>query len=87
MAAISTQHGIVMHELSKRKNWAQKEAGVVVVFCIVFLGASPSYTILVYISCVICEFLLTFNVVAVGVIGIYVNKCLQRRKERKAVVA
>ncbi|OHE95265.1 hypothetical protein CORC01_09410 [Colletotrichum orchidophilum] len=28
-----------VHQLAKRKNWAQKEAGVVVVFCIVFIVA------------------------------------------------
>lgn len=85
MAAISTQHGIVMHELSKRKNWAQKEAGVIVVFCIVFLGAYTHDTLSLSLFLL---YLLTANplAVAVGVIGIYVNKFLQRRKERKAVV-
>jgi cytoskeletal protein RodZ len=29
----------VMHQLSKRKNWAAREPGVIVVFCIVFLVA------------------------------------------------
>lgn len=27
-----------MHELSKRKNWAAREPGVMVVFCIVGVG-------------------------------------------------
>lgn len=28
-------------ELVKRKNWAAREPGVIVVFCIVFVGKSP----------------------------------------------
>lgn len=41
MAAIkSVAHpGVVMHEISKRSNWAGRNAGVVVVFCIVFIVA------------------------------------------------
>lgn len=41
MAAINT--ALVSREVSnlaKRQNWAAKEAGVVVVFCIVFIGMS-----------------------------------------------
>ncbi|RDL37646.1 Uncharacterized protein BP5553_05079 [Venustampulla echinocandica] len=40
MAAISTlQARDAMHQLVKRKNWAAQEAGVVLVFCIVFIVA------------------------------------------------
>ncbi|KAL2874297.1 hypothetical protein SGCOL_010559 [Colletotrichum sp. CLE4] len=28
-----------VHQLAKRENWAKKEAGVVVVFCIIFIVA------------------------------------------------
>ncbi|KAI0595921.1 hypothetical protein F4775DRAFT_341269 [Biscogniauxia sp. FL1348] len=46
-----------------RENWAQQEAGVVVVFCIVF-------------------------VVAVGLIGLWISKCIaKRRATKQAVVA
>ena len=41
MAAINTVElaGSAIHQIVKReKNWAQREAGVVVVFCIVFIG-------------------------------------------------
>jgi hypothetical protein len=31
-----------LHMLAKRKNWAAREAGVVVVFCIVFIGKSTN---------------------------------------------
>ncbi|KAH9900133.1 hypothetical protein F4778DRAFT_158105 [Xylariomycetidae sp. FL2044] len=46
----------------RRQNWAQKEAGVVVVFCIVF-------------------------VVGVGLIGLWISKCLARRKAKKAGIS
>ncbi|KAK2012771.1 hypothetical protein LZ32DRAFT_531488 [Colletotrichum eremochloae] len=29
-----------VHQLAKRKNWASQEAGVIVVFCIIFLVAA-----------------------------------------------
>ncbi|KAI1639600.1 hypothetical protein F4809DRAFT_638406 [Biscogniauxia mediterranea] len=46
-----------------RENWAQQEAGVVVVFCIVF-------------------------VVAVGLIGLWISKCIaKRRATKQATVA
>ncbi|KAF6819523.1 hypothetical protein CSOJ01_01266 [Colletotrichum sojae] len=51
-----------VHQLAKRQNWAAQEAGVVVVFCIVFL-------------------------VAVGLIGLWVSRCLSRRKAKKAAAA
>ncbi|KAI5926999.1 hypothetical protein F4810DRAFT_706957 [Camillea tinctor] len=44
-----------------RENWAQQEAGVVVVFCIVF-------------------------VVAVGLIGLWISKCLAKRRAKKQAV-
>ncbi|KAK1981164.1 hypothetical protein LZ30DRAFT_593238 [Colletotrichum cereale] len=47
-----------VHQLAKRQNWASQEAGVVVVFCIVF-------------------------VVAAGVTGLLVSRCLSRRKARR----
>ena len=50
----------VVHQLAKRKNWAAREPGVMVVFCIVF-------------------------VVAVGIAGAQIWKCLQRRKERREI--
>ncbi|KAI1140412.1 hypothetical protein F5Y05DRAFT_411468 [Hypoxylon sp. FL0543] len=45
----------------RRENWAQKEAGVVVVFCIVF-------------------------VVGVGLVGLWISKCLAKRRAQKATV-
>ncbi len=43
MAAIAhnSHPGLVMHEIAKRaKSWPAKNAGVMVVFCIVFVGTS-----------------------------------------------
>jgi hypothetical protein len=42
MAAIKSlmSRDEVVHQLAKRQNWAAKEAGVVVVFCIVGVGTS-----------------------------------------------
>jgi hypothetical protein len=41
MAAISTlQVREQMHAITKRNNWAGREAGVVLVFCIVFIVAA-----------------------------------------------
>jgi len=38
MAAISSlQAREVAHQFAKRSNWAGKEAGVIVVFCVVFV--------------------------------------------------
>ncbi|KAI0896767.1 hypothetical protein F4806DRAFT_440434 [Annulohypoxylon nitens] len=45
----------------RRENWARQEAGVVVVFCIVF-------------------------VVAVGLVGLWISKCISKRKASKATV-
>ncbi|EFQ28382.1 hypothetical protein CGRA01v4_12035 [Colletotrichum graminicola] len=47
-----------VHQLAKRENWASKEAGVIVVFAIVFL-------------------------VAVGVTGLCISRCLSRRKAKR----
>ncbi|KAK2043252.1 hypothetical protein LZ31DRAFT_595777 [Colletotrichum somersetense] len=47
-----------VHQLAKRKNWASQEAGVIVVFCIVFI-------------------------VAVGVAGLMISRCLSRRKAKR----
>ncbi|KAI1344773.1 hypothetical protein F5Y15DRAFT_5041 [Xylariaceae sp. FL0016] len=47
--------------IAKRQNWAAKEAGVVVVFCIVF-------------------------VVALGLICLWISKCITRRKAKKAAM-
>ncbi|KAK2024422.1 hypothetical protein LX32DRAFT_697160 [Colletotrichum zoysiae] len=47
-----------VHQLAKRKNWASQEAGVIVVFCIVF-------------------------VVALGVAGLLISRCLSRRKAKR----
>jgi hypothetical protein len=41
MAAISIEaRDAAYHLLMKRKNWAAREAGVVVVFCVVFIVAT-----------------------------------------------
>ncbi|KAF9882407.1 hypothetical protein CkaCkLH20_00443 [Colletotrichum karsti] len=50
-----------VHQLAKRQNWAAQEAGVVVVFCIVF-------------------------VVACGLIGLWVSRCIAARKAKRAAV-
>ncbi|KAK1999291.1 hypothetical protein LX36DRAFT_574574 [Colletotrichum falcatum] len=47
-----------LHQLAKRENWASQEAGVIVVFCIVF-------------------------VVALGVTGLCISRCLSRRKAKR----
>ncbi|KAK1579549.1 uncharacterized protein LY79DRAFT_341397 [Colletotrichum navitas] len=47
-----------VHQLAKRKNWASREAGVIVVFAIVFI-------------------------VACGVTGLCVSRCLSRRKAKR----
>jgi predicted Na+-dependent transporter len=40
MAAISTlQAREAVHQIAKRNNWAGHEAGVIVVFCVVFIVA------------------------------------------------
>ena len=36
----SLQTRDAVHQLTKRKNWASHEAGVIVVFCVVFIVAS-----------------------------------------------
>jgi spore maturation protein SpmA len=57
MAAIDTSALIARNvaHIAKRSNWAGREAGVIVVFAIVFI-------------------------VAVGVVGLLIHKCLARRK-------
>jgi len=41
MAAIAPlQAREVVHQFAKRSNWAGKEAGVIVVFCVVFVVAA-----------------------------------------------
>ncbi|KAI0509447.1 hypothetical protein F5B22DRAFT_649076 [Xylaria bambusicola] len=50
-----------LHQLARRENWAQKEAGVVVVFAIVF-------------------------VVGVGLVSLWISKCLKARKAKKAAL-
>ena len=37
MALVGRDAQAAVHQLTKRKNWAAREAGVVVVFCIVFI--------------------------------------------------
>ncbi|KAI0206943.1 hypothetical protein F4808DRAFT_13086 [Astrocystis sublimbata] len=51
-----------VHQLARRENWAQQEAGVVVVFAIVF-------------------------VVGVGLLGLWISKCISKRKAKKAGMA
>ncbi|KAI2606065.1 uncharacterized protein GGS25DRAFT_523733 [Hypoxylon fragiforme] len=48
-----------MNRIVPRENWAQQEAGVIVVFCIVF-------------------------VVGVGLIGLWISKCVAKRRATKA---
>ncbi|KAF4896924.1 hypothetical protein CGCF415_v011372 [Colletotrichum fructicola] len=48
-----------VHQLAKRENWASQEAGVIVVFCIVFI-------------------------VACGIAGLMISRCISRRKAAKA---
>ncbi|KAK7952045.1 uncharacterized protein PG986_007773 [Apiospora aurea] len=51
-----------MSHIAKRENWAKQEAGVIVVFCIVFI-------------------------VAVGLIGLWISKCLASRKAKKVAAS
>lgn len=37
-----------VHQLAKRENWARKEAGVIVVFCIVFIVAAGLIGLFLY---------------------------------------
>ena len=37
-----------VHQLSKRKNWAAREAGVVVVFCVVFIVVGGLIALFLY---------------------------------------
>ncbi|PGH28349.1 hypothetical protein GX50_08913 [[Emmonsia] crescens] len=50
MPALSliTRDEAVYHQLTKRKNWAGKNAGVVLVFCIVFIIAVGLISLFVY---------------------------------------
>ncbi|GAW13013.1 hypothetical protein ANO14919_023890 [Xylariales sp. No.14919] len=50
-----------VHQLARRENWAQQEAGVVVVFAIVF-------------------------VVGVGLLALWISKCVKKRNAKKAAV-
>ncbi|KAM5450174.1 hypothetical protein MaudCBS49596_004549 [Microsporum audouinii] len=50
MAAIISLRDVhaTSHQLAKRKNWAAREPGVVLVFCIVFLIAVGVVSTLIY---------------------------------------
>jgi hypothetical protein len=49
MAAISSlQARDAVHQFAKRSNWAAREAGVIVVFCVVFIVATG--LIFLYVS-------------------------------------
>lgn len=37
MSLVPRDAHAALHQLTKRKNWAAREAGVVVVFCVVFI--------------------------------------------------
>ncbi len=37
-----------VHQLVKRKNWAAREAGVVVVFCVVFIVVAGLISLFIY---------------------------------------
>lgn len=67
----------VASQLMKRKNFAAREPGVIVVFCIVFIGKSPP---LVHTSVgkAICSNYT--SAVGVGVLGLLITKWIQRRK-------
>lgn len=64
--------------LAKRQNWAAKEAGVIVVFCIVGIGES----IFAFESPVRRK--LTLSTVAIGLIGLFLYKKAAARKANKA---
>lgn len=49
MPAISlAAHDQTMHQLVRRENWASHNAGVVLVFCIVFIVATGLITLFIY---------------------------------------
>jgi hypothetical protein len=100
MAAINAlvARDLLSRQLAKRQNWAQQETGVIVVFCIVFVGTNPSFLPLslrhfhfVYIHTVTNSSmflpwgqLLTLHfTVAVGLIILWIYKCMQKRKAKK----
>lgn len=37
-----------VHQLTKRSNWARREAGVIVVFCVVFIVATGLISLFLY---------------------------------------
>lgn len=99
MAAITTVDfaSTALHQLAKReKNWAQREVGVVVVLCIVFIGKSSSLTKSgLAQSCTprrMSPFRVTINqilmeiefLVAIGLSFLFIYKKLQKRKAAKA---
>ena len=84
MAAINTaliarEATEAMNVFAKRKSWPAKNAGVMVVFCIVFVGTA-SRTALSH--CVASTNSLSF-LVAAGLIGLWISKVLARRKAAK----
>ncbi|KAK1253853.1 hypothetical protein MKX07_001930 [Trichoderma sp. CBMAI-0711] len=75
-------------ELVKRKNWAAREPGVIVVFCIVFVGKSPSPTATRVKKRKKALMCLTWSVllVAVGLIGLFIAKqCAKRRASKSQI--
>lgn len=42
---------VELHSIAKRSNWASKNPGVVLVFCIVFLVATGVFSLMVYRKC------------------------------------
>jgi hypothetical protein len=89
----------VAGQLIKRKNWAAREPGVIVVFCIVFIGTSPRCSVgpgratraakpnqhpcHSFLFPSACTDLIGI-VVAVGLIILWIFKILQRRKAAKS---
>ncbi|KAJ6439394.1 MFS monocarboxylate transporter [Purpureocillium lavendulum] len=56
-----------LNRLAKRGNWASQEAGVIVVFCIVFIDRANRNRI-------------RNRTVAVGLISLWIHKLLKKRK-------
>jgi hypothetical protein len=82
MAAIKsliTRDEVVNQLVKREKNWAAREPGVMVVFCIVGVG-----TLLHFFNLARAQVLT--STVAIGLISLFIHKKLAARKANKAVV-
>lgn len=87
MAAINAlvTRDFVTGQLVKRKNWAAREPGVMVVFCIVGVGMLHPAISMAKTKIIKGPAMLTASlVVAIGLIILWIYKILQKRKAAKS---